>query len=43
MQIYETKWNSMTAVLEARGVDSVGPQTAGELSCHPPQGTLGSK
>lgn len=33
----------MTEVLEATGVDSVGPRTAGELSCHPPQGTPGSK
>ena len=36
MQIYETKWNFMTAVLEAGDVDSLGPWTAGELSCLPP-------
>ena len=33
----------MTTILEARDVGSVGPRTAGELSCHPLQGTPGSR
>ena len=44
MQIYETKWNSMTEVLEATGVDSVGPRTAGvspeEVRTHMEQASI---